>query len=153
MDVDLKITLGDNDLFKVTRTAELAGIGVRFPLLDSSLVEFAGTLPVRDKVRGTEKRYLFKRAFASLLPAEILAKVKHGFGLPVGEWLKTHPGFRELLRDTLLSSRCRERGYFAPGALESLFRLHADDRTPYYGDVLWTLLMLELWHRRHGDSR
>ena len=153
MDVDLKITLGDNDLFKVTRTAELAGIGVRFPLLDSSLVEFAGTLPARDKVRGTEKRYLFKRAFASLLPAEILAKVKHGFGLPVGGWLKTHPGFRELLRDTLLSSRCRERGYFAPGALESLFRLHAEDHTPYYGDLLWTLLMLELWHRQHGDSR
>lgn len=153
MDVDLKITLGDNDLFKVARTAELAGIGVRFPLLDSSLVEFAGTLPVRDKVRGTEKRYLFKRAFASLLPAEILAKIKHGFGLPVGEWLKTHPGFRALLHDTLLSSRCRERGYFAPGAMESLFRLHAEDHTPYYGDVLWTVLMLELWHQRHGDSR
>jgi asparagine synthase (glutamine-hydrolysing) len=153
MAVDLKITLGDNDLFKVTRTAELAGIGVRFPLLDVSLVEFTGTLPARDKVRGTEKRYLFKRAFASLLPAEILAKVKHGFGLPISEWLKTHTGFRELLRDTLLSSGCRERNYFAPGALESLFRLHEEDRTPYYGDILWTVLMLELWQREHGDSK
>jgi asparagine synthase (glutamine-hydrolysing) len=153
MSVDLKITLGDNDLFKVTRATELAGIAVRFPLLDVSLVEFTGTLPARDKVRGTEKRHLFKRAFASMLPAEILAKVKHGFGLPVGEWLKTHTGFRELLHDTLLSSRCRERNYFAPGALESLFRLHAEDPTPYYGDVLWTVLMLELWHRRHGDVR
>ena len=153
MAVDLKITLGDNDLFKVTRTAELAGIGVRFPLLDVSLVEFTGTLPARDKVRGTEKRYLFKRAFASLLPAEILAKVKHGFGLPISEWLKTHTGFRELLRDTVLSSGCRERNYFAPGALESLFRLHEADRTPYYGDILWTVLMLELWQREHGDSK
>ncbi len=153
MYVDLKITLGDNDLFKVTRTAEVAGVGIRFPLLDLSLVEFTGSLPTRDKVRGTEKRYLFKRAFGSLLPAEILTKVKHGFGLPVGEWLRTHTGFRELLRDTLLSSRCRDRGYFAPGALESLFRLHAEDHTPYYGDVLWTVLMLELWHRQHGDLR
>jgi hypothetical protein len=52
---------------------------------------------------------------------------------------------------TLLSARCRDRGYFAPGTLEDLFRLHSEDRTPYYGGVLWTLLMLELWHREHGD--
>jgi len=151
--VDLKITLGDNDLFKVVRTAEAAGLGVRFPLLDHSLVEFMATLPAWHKVRGTEKRYSFKQAFRDLLPKEILAKVKHGFGLPTSDWLKRHPGFRELGRDTLLSRRFLERGYFAPGAVEKLFRLHEADHTPFYGDRLWTLLMLELWHERHGGAR
>ena len=98
-----------------------------------------------------EKRYIFKRAFADLLPSEILAKVKHGFGLPVSHWLKAHPVFRELARDTLLSSGSRGRGYYATGALESLFCLHETDSTPFYADILWSLLMLELWHRRHGD--
>jgi asparagine synthase (glutamine-hydrolysing) len=149
--LDLKITIGDNDLFKVTRTAELAGIGVRFPMLDHSLAELTGALPAAFKVNAGEKRYIFKRAFADLLPGEILAKVKHGFGLPVSHWLKTHPGFRELARDTLLSPGSRGRGYYAAGALESLFRLHETDSTPFYGDILWSLLMLELWHRRHGD--
>lgn len=149
--LDLKITIGDNDLFKVVRTAELAGIGVRFPMLDHPLAELTGALPASFKVRAGEKRYIFKRAFADLLPAEIIQKVKHGFGLPVSHWLKTHPGFRELARDTLLSTGSRGRGYYASGALESLFRLHETDPTPFYGDVLWTLLMLELWHRRHGD--
>jgi asparagine synthase (glutamine-hydrolysing) len=151
--VDLKITLADNDLFKVTQTAEAAGVAVRFPMLDPTLVAFTGTLPARYKVRGSEKRYLFKRAFADLLPAEILAKVKHGFGLPISDWLKTHREFRQLARDTLLSARCLARGYFATGALESLFRHHAEDRTPFYGDLLWTLLMLELWHRQHGERQ
>ena len=150
--VDLKITLGDNDLFKVTRMAELAGIAVRFPMLDPRLVEFTGTLPAWHKVRGTEKRHLFKRAFSTLLPAATLAKVKHGFGLPISDWLRTHGPFHELARDTLLSRRSRERGYFAPGVLEELFRLHEDDRTPFYGDLLWSLLMLELWHRHHGEA-
>ena len=149
--LDLKITIGDNDLFKVTRTAELAGIGVRFPMLDHPLVEFTGGLPAAFKVHAGEKRYIFKRAFAELLPAEILQKVKHGFGLPVSHWLKAHPGFRELARDTLLSASSRGRGYYAAGALESLFRLHETDSTPFYGDILWTLLMLELWHQRHGN--
>jgi asparagine synthase (glutamine-hydrolysing) len=150
--VDLKITIGDNDLFKVTRMAELAGIAVRFPMLDPRLVEFTGTLPAWHKVRGTEKRYLFKRAFATLLPAATLAKVKHGFGLPISDWLRTYGPFRELARDTLLSSRSRERGYFATGVMEELFRLHEGDRTAFYGDLLWSLLMLELWHRAHGDA-
>ena len=149
--LDLKITIGDNDLFKVTRTAELAGIGVRFPMLDHPLAELTGGLPAAFKVNAGEKRYIFKRAFADLLPSEILAKVKHGFGLPVSHWLKAHSGFRELARDTLLSSGSRGRGYYATGALESLFRLHETDSTPFYGDILWSLLMLELWHRRHGD--
>jgi asparagine synthase (glutamine-hydrolysing) len=112
------------------------------------LAEMTGALPAfccAGARRGT-----FSSAFAEL-PVEIIQKVKHGFGLPVSHWLKTHPGFRELARDTLLSAGSRGRGYYASGTLESLFRLHETDPTPFYGDILWTQLMLELWHRRHGD--
>jgi asparagine synthase (glutamine-hydrolysing) len=148
--LDVKITLGDSDLFKVVRTADLAGIAVRVPMLDHPLVEFTATLPAWLKVRGTEKRHLFKRAFADLLPAEVLAKKKHGFGLPISDWLRQHAGFRELAHDTLGARAARERGYFAPGAIDSLFERHEADATPFYGDILWTVLMLELWHLRHG---
>ena len=151
--LDLKLTIGDNDLFKVTCTAELAGVGVRFPFLALPLVEFTGTLPPTFKVRGLEKRYLFKRAFRNLLPPETLAKRKHGFGVPTAEWLRTHPGIRQMARDVLLGAETAARGYFRRGALERLFAQHAADPTPFYGDILWTILMLELWHRRHGVSR
>jgi len=151
--LDLKLTIGDNDLLKVTRTADLAGVRVRFPMLDLSLVEFMGTLPASYKVRWLEKRHLFKRAFRPLLPAQTLAKAKHGFGVPTSVWLKSHGDFQALSRDTLLSRRTLQRGYFQPGAMEELFREHANDSTPYYGDFLWNALMLELWHRRHVDGR
>ncbi len=149
--LDLKLTIADNDLLKVTRTAELAGVAVRFPFLALPLVEFTGTLPPDFKVNGFEKRYLFKRAFQNLLPPETLAKRKHGFGVPTADWLKTHPGFRELARDTLLSPRAAQRCYLRSDALENLFALHAADSTPFYGDILWAILMLELWHRSHVD--
>jgi asparagine synthase (glutamine-hydrolysing) len=150
--LDLKLTIGDNDILKVTRSAELAGVRVRFPLLALPLVEFTGTLPARFKVHGLEKRYLFKRAFRSLLPADTLTKRKHGFGVPISDWLKSDRGFRELGRDVLLSARSIQRGYFRKGALEELFALHEADTTPFYGDTLWSLLMLELWHQRHVDG-
>jgi asparagine synthase (glutamine-hydrolysing) len=150
--LDLKLSIGDNDLLKVTRTAELAGMKVRFPLLDLDLVEFTGTLPAGLKVRGLEKRHLFKRAFRQLLPREILAKRKHGFGVPTSGWLRNHGPFRELARETLLSTRARERGYFRVGAIEELLDWHQRDVTPYYGDLIWRILMLELWHSKHLDG-
>ena len=86
------------------------------------------------------------------MPPETLAKRKHGFGVPTSAWLKGHPGFRELARDTLLSARARQRGHLRAGAVEWLFERHEADRTPYYGDILWNVLMLELWQRRHVDG-
>jgi asparagine synthase (glutamine-hydrolysing) len=152
MYVDLKLTIGDSDLYKVTRTAEVAGIEVRFPMLDHRLAEFTGTLPARYKVRGLEKRYLFKRAFRELLPAATLAKPKHGFGVPVSEWLRTDRGFRELARDTVLAPDARVTRYLGRDGLDRLVGLHAADATSYYGSFLWRLLMLELWHRRHAEG-
>ena len=150
--VDMKITLADNDLPKVTRMSELAGVQTRFPFLDRSVAELSGRIPARLKVKGFEKRYLFKRAFRSLLPAEILKKKKHGFGIPVAMWMKSDPRMRELTRDTLLSTRAFGRGYFRRQFIEELFRKHDRDGDIYYGDTLWTFLLLELWHRQVVDE-
>ena len=77
--VDMKVTLADSDLPKVNSTSELAGVRARFPFLDRDVAEFSGRIPARLKVKGFKKRYLFKRAFRDLLPAEIIQKKKHGF--------------------------------------------------------------------------
>ncbi len=150
--IDILMTLGDNDLPKVSRTSELAGINVRFPLLDHHLAEFSGQLPAHLKVHGLEKRYLFKHATRNLLPEAILKKKKHGFGLPIGLWLKQHAGMRGLAQDVLLSPRAYQRGYFRRDFVEKLFALMDADDTPFYGDLLWEFLMLEMWHRRHVEA-
>jgi asparagine synthase (glutamine-hydrolysing) len=150
--VDMKVTLGDSDLPKVTSMCELAGIQARFPFLDRSVAEFASRIPPHLKLKRFQKRYLFKKAFRNLLPPEIIRKKKHGFGIPVAQWLKSDRRMRELARDTLLSSRAFERGYFRRDFVEDLFRRHESDDSSYYGDTVWTFLVLELWHRQVVDS-
>ena len=150
--LDVKMVLGDNDLPKVVRSSELAGIDVRFPYLDHPLAEFSGRIPARLKLKGLEKRYLFKRATRNLLPKAILQKKKHGFGLPIGLWLKDNPKFRQLAHDVLLDPRTYQRGYFRRDFVEFLFASMAQDQTPYYGDLLYSFLILELWHRKHVES-
>lgn len=148
--IDIKMTLGDNDLPKVARAAELAGVNVRFPLLDAPLVDFSGRLPAHLKVRRLQKRYLFKKATAGLLPEAILRKKKHGFGLPIGLWLKEHPLWRGLAENVLLDPQTYQRGYFQRSFVEDLFRWMDADNSTYYGDLLWLFLMCELWHRQHA---
>jgi asparagine synthase (glutamine-hydrolysing) len=151
--VDVKITLGDNDLIKVTRMSELAGVRARFPLLDEAVAEFSGRVPALLKVKGFEKRYLFKLAFRDLLARETTAKKKHGFGIPVAFWMKSDRRMREMSRDILLSRRTYERGILRRSYIEKLFRMHENDETAFYGDTLWTFLALEMWFRRLMDER
>jgi asparagine synthase (glutamine-hydrolysing) len=149
--VDLKLAVADNDLFKVNRMAEVHGIQVRYPFLDPHVGITSGAIPANFKVKGWSKRYIFKKAFENLLPGEILTKKKHGFGLPTGEWLRHHRGFRDLARSLLLEPRPIQRGYFKRAAIERLIKIHDQESSSYYGSYIWYLMMLELWHRAHVD--
>jgi len=144
--LDVKMTLSDNDLRKVIDTAEIAGVRVRFPLLDRRLVELSGRIPSRLKLRGLRKRYIFKEAMKGILPDKILYKKKHGFGIPVGYWMMNDPTMKELA-GVLNEAQSRERGYFRPDFLLSLRNLN-ETHPAYFGEVMWVVLMLELWHRR-----
>lgn len=150
--VDLKLAISDNDLFKVNRMAETQGIEVRYPYLDPRVGIASGKIPARFKVKGWSKRYIFKKAFANFLPEQILTKKKHGFGLPTGDWLRSHAGFRDLARSLLLEPRALQRGYFQRAALERLLKTHDEERSSYFGSHIWNFMMLELWHRQHADS-
>jgi asparagine synthase (glutamine-hydrolysing) len=150
--VDLKLAVADNDLFKVNRMAQTQGIEVRYPYLDPRVGAISGKIPARLKIKGWSKRYIFKKAFANFLPERILVKKKHGFGLPTGDWLKTHKGFRDLARSLLLEPRSIQRGYFQRSALEQLLKVHDEESSGYFGSHIWNFMMLEFWHRTHADS-
>jgi asparagine synthase (glutamine-hydrolysing) len=150
MFVDLEMTISDNDIVKVTRAARAAGVHVRFPYLDAELVDYTGRLDHRFKVNGADKRFLFKQAMRDLLPAEILAKKKQGFGLPIGVWLRSHPRFRDLVDDVLLGSRARSRGLFDAARVAALVERHRGGAWDH-GPEIWYLLQLELWLRRNVD--
>jgi asparagine synthase (glutamine-hydrolysing) len=149
--LDLKYTLADNDLPKVTLMCDAAGIDVAFPLLDDAVVDFSAKLPPGLKLKGTQLRYFFKAALRDYLPPEILAKEKHGFGLPVGAWLRSHAPLRSLAESAL--ERLGERGILDEAFLRNLVQTRLNEHPGYYGAMIWVLMMLELWFQHHLDRR
>ena len=149
--LDLKFTLADNDLRKVNRAAELAGVAVRYPLLDEALVAFSAELTPDEKVRGQYLRYFFKQALKDFLPREIIDKSKHGFGLPFGLWMQTHPGLHALAGDSLTS--LRKCNIVRSEYIDRLLDQHQNGHSAYYGVMIWVLMMLEQWlEQRQGSS-
>ncbi len=149
--LDLKFTLADNDLPKVTRMCELAGVQVVFPLLEDELVEFSTRLPHHFKLKGTRLRPFYKESLRGFLPDKTIAKKKHGFGLPFGVWLNQYKPLNEFVRDTL--NDLKRRDIIRPEFIDEVFTVHLSTHGGYYGTMIWILMMLEQWYQHHVDSR
>lgn len=146
--IDLRFTLADSDLPKVTHMCEMAGMDVAFPLLDDRLVEFSARLPADYKLRGTQLRWFFKHALRNFLPREVITKQKHGFGLPVGAWLVEHKPLNDLACDSI--ALLRDRGIVRAGFVDELMQRRLKEHAPYYGTMAWVLMMLGLWLESRG---
>jgi len=54
----------------------------RFPFLDPHVAELAGRVPAEHKILGLDEKHLLKRAFADLVPEEILRRPKQPYRAP-----------------------------------------------------------------------
>ena len=150
MNLDLRMTIADDDLRKVGGTARSAGIDVRFPLLDDDVVELAARVPPKLQVRWFRLRHFFKYAMRDFLPKSTLTKSKHGFGLPFGLWLKSSRPLQELTYDCI--GALGRRDLFLPEFLESAVAAHKGGHPSYHGELVWALMMLEMWLQNHASG-
>jgi asparagine synthase (glutamine-hydrolysing) len=145
---DLETYLPDTLLPKMDIASMANSLEARSPFLDHILLEFAARVPARLKVHGWTLKYILRRAARRYLPPEILQRPKQGFGLPVRPWLRGE--LRDYARGLLLDPRSLKRGHFRPEGVRRLLDEHAAGVRDH-GFRLWTLLMLELWHRIFVD--
>lgn len=135
--------LPDDLLIKTDRSSMAASLETRAPFLDHWLVEMAATIPDNLKLKGSTTKYLLKRTAEGLLDSDIIHRPKHGFGVPLGAWLRADI---QPVREILLNKRARDRGLFDIGVVTQLLDEHAAGKRDH-GQRLWSLLTLEWWHR------
>jgi asparagine synthase (glutamine-hydrolysing) len=144
---DLQLTLADNDLRKVVRMTELAGVRVRFPMLDDDVMEFSARVPPALLMAGGRLRDFYKRAMAGFLPEATLGKSKHGFGMPFDLWTRTHPAYRDFILDG-----CRDfarRGILVRPLTERLLARDFSGARRIEGMAI-DIALIENWLARRG---
>ncbi len=82
------VYLQDGILAKIDRASMMCSLEARSPFLDIEFVNLARRIPWQLKLRGSETKWILKKALAPLLPREILKRPKKGFGMPIGRWLR-----------------------------------------------------------------
>jgi asparagine synthase (glutamine-hydrolysing) len=145
--VDTKTWLADDLLLKADKMTMANSVELRVPLLDHRILEFAASLPAHYKVRRLTTKYILKKALSDNLPEEIICRKKAGFPVPYESWLRNE--LNDWVKDVLLDSRSVQRGYFDRKGIE---RLISDDmQQGGYSKEIFSLAMLELWHRAFLD--
>jgi asparagine synthase (glutamine-hydrolysing) len=147
--LDSKTYLPGDILTKVDRMTMANSLEARVPLLDHELIELVAGMPSSLKMKGTETKYILKKAMEGIVPNEILYREKQGFGVPVGEWINDQ--LRDRINDDLADRRTVERGYFDQEYIGTLLKEHSNGRRDH-SNALWMLWMLELWFRRYIDA-
>ena len=131
-------------LMKQDQMSMAASIESRVPFLDDRLVEHVTQLPSDLKVRMWQTKAIFREAVRDIIPAEIIARKKMGFPVPVGRWLRGD--FWPVVQEFVLGPRATSRGYFDRAALARMADEHRSGRGRH-GDRLWLLVNLEIWQR------
>lgn len=142
---DLKIWLPGDILTKVDRMSMAVSLEAREPLLDHRLVEFAATLPLKQRVRGGTGKWLLKQAMRRYLPEDILYRQKMGFVTPISAWFR---GALAHEADALVSSTAlAETEWFDRQAIKRIVTAHRSGKEEH-GRTIWQLMMLDRSLRR-----
>ena len=142
--IDKHLSLEGDMLVKVDRTSMLASLECRAPFLNKVLWDFTNQLPDSYLINGWDKKHILKEAFKDYFPKGFLNKTKKGFGVPVGDWLRSE------LKSELLSYTNKEflikQNIFDFEAIKKLVHNHLESKVDNTFRV-WTFYCFQKWYK------
>lgn len=116
----------------------------RVPFLDYRLIEFCFALPIEQKIRNGETKYIFRQAMRNILPELIRNRHdKIGFSTPQDVWIRQ---LGEWMRTVFSESHFLPQKYVNLPEVLKLLDLHISGKQNF-SPMLWRILAVELWHR------
>jgi asparagine synthase (glutamine-hydrolysing) len=144
---DLSEWLPHNLLAKVDRASMAHSLEARVPYLALPVVRFVTALPDELKIQGGETKFLLRKALGDLIPAEIVARPKQGFDLPLGAWIRGP--LRDLAAERLEERVLRRWPGLKPEAAAGMLAGHLSGGQDF-GLPLFNLLSVGMFLERHG---
>ncbi|MBK8465833.1 MAG: asparagine synthase (glutamine-hydrolyzing) [Chloracidobacterium sp.] len=148
--LDMNFYMAEDILTKVDRASMAVSLETRAPFLDPRIGQFAASLPLDYKLRGSKGKYILKKSVEGLLPSSILHRSKKGFGIPIAEWLKGR--LNPLMHELLAPARLKDQGLFESDHVQTLISDHEKGIASNHKQ-LWTLLVFQLWYDRFLNQK
>ncbi len=145
--LDQLMVLPGDMLKKVDVMSMRHSLEVRTPFMDKDVVKLANRLPESWKNDRKTGKLVLKEAFAELLPDEVFKRPKHGFEVPLHQWLVTadlvsrHPHW-------LNENYLYEQDLFHPATIQQLFRQLSNSKSSTTATKVWAYIVFQHWYDR-----
>ncbi|MEX0290850.1 MAG: asparagine synthase (glutamine-hydrolyzing) [Flavobacteriaceae bacterium] len=140
--MDMQSYMVDDVLTKVDRASMQNSLEVRVPLLDHEFAELTAKIPSNLKLKGSSKKYIFKRAMKNYLPPSIISHKKQGFGVPLKYWFKDD--LKEYVHDRLVNTNGPLQEYFNKAYITKIVEDHSKGMRDLNLKI-WSLIFLDQW--------
>ncbi|MCL4791881.1 MAG: hypothetical protein KJ040_07500, partial [Gammaproteobacteria bacterium] len=131
-------------LVRLDKMTMAHGLEARTPFLDFEMVLWSKQAGKRAKIgSGFGNKLLLKTEAEKHFSTGLVQRRKVGFGVPLREWFRTQPEFRDML-DAMASPNSYAASLWPLKTLRTLVSEHRDGRTDH-SEALWALLNIELW--------
>jgi asparagine synthase (glutamine-hydrolysing) len=141
--IDKHLSLEGDMLVKVDRTSMLTSLECRAPFLNKELWNLTNQLPENYLINGWDKKHILKEAFKQYFPKDFLNKSKKGFGVPVGDWLKSNLKLELLAYSE--KSFIEKQGIFNADEIQKLVFNHVNSKFDNTFRV-WTFFCFQKWY-------
>jgi len=148
--LDVNTYMVDDILTKVDRASMANSLEVRVPLLDHEFVELAFKIPSTMKLKHAEGKYIFKKAFESHLPKDLLYRKKHGFAVPLAKWFNSD--LSSYVKEELLNNNSLLLEYLNPKLIAKIIEDHSIGKRDFSSQI-WALLFFQLWYKKWRLSK
>jgi asparagine synthase (glutamine-hydrolysing) len=125
-EVNTRLILPNDYLFKVDTASMKESLEVRVPMLDEDLFAFGIALPHHLKVKAHTGKRILREVAKRKLPKIVAAKPKQGFKIPVDTWVSED--FKERVMDCLLGTSTKLSEFFRPEVYRPIIQAFCDNR-------------------------
>ncbi|MCB0426854.1 MAG: asparagine synthase (glutamine-hydrolyzing) [Mangrovimonas sp.] len=143
--IDKVMSLEGDMLVKVDRTSMLTSLESRAPFLNKSLWQYSSTLPEEYLINKWDKKYILKEAFREQFPEKFFDSPKVGFGVPIGDWL------RSSLKDDLLQYIDKvfleRQQIFDVKSITNLVHTHLNGKDHTF--MVWSFYCFQKWYSKN----
>jgi asparagine synthase (glutamine-hydrolysing) len=132
---------------RATALALAHGLSVRTPFCDRAMAEWTFRLTGDLCLRGPCEKYLLKRSVEGWLPPDIIWREKRGMGVPLTAWCLGP--LSDVIREWLKPNELEDEGRFQSDLASrvALGQLSGHIQGRRIGEILWLLLIWQLWRR------
>lgn len=142
--LDLNFYMQNDILNKIDRTSMFCSLEIRSPFLNHKIYDFVNSIKDSIFFKNKNGKYLLKKILSKYLPIKLFHKPKHGFEVPVREWLLGSK--KTQYKEIIFENNNEMNNIFDKKKIELYWKKFEEGND--FSKFFWNVLVFKKWIRK-----